>query len=192
MTDLAEMKAAKALARREAGARRDAAHATAAGAVAAALVAHLDGVTGRIVSGYLPIRSEADPLPAMTRLAAANRIVVPVVEGRGRPLAFREWTAGVPLVEGNFGVMIPAEGAFLSPDLLIVPMLAFDRRGIRLGYGGGFYDRTLEGLRAAGPVEAVGFAFAAQEVPALPAEATDQPLDRIVTEAGVLSFGAAR
>jgi 5-formyltetrahydrofolate cyclo-ligase len=84
--------------------------------------------------------------------------------------------------------MIPEEGAWLEPQVLIVPMLAWDRRGYRLGYGGGFYDRTLEGLRAKGPVLAIGFAFAAQEVEAVPTEPTDQRLDAVVTEKGVTVF----
>ena len=89
---------------------------------------------------------------------------------------------------GTFGAMIPSAGVWITPQVLIVPLLAFDGRGYRLGYGGGFYDRTLEGLRAAGPVTAIGFAFAAQEVAAVPIDATDQRLDMVVTEAGVRQF----
>ena len=179
---LAERKAA---ARKAAFARRKAAHAALRSAASAALTAHLAGLAGRIVAGYLPIRTEADPLPAMTALAAANRIAVPVVTGPGQPLLFREWYPGCPLAEGPFGVMVPEDGEMLTPDTLIVPMVAFDARGYRLGYGGGFYDRTLAALRAAGSVRAVGFAYTAQEAGALPVEPTDQPLDEIVTEAGL-------
>jgi 5-formyltetrahydrofolate cyclo-ligase len=93
------------------------------------------------------------------------------------------------MVAGEFGALIPAEGAWLEPQVLIVPLLAFDRRGFRLGYGGGFYDRTLERLRQRHPVLAVGFAFAAQEVPEVPTENTDQPLDAIVTDQGVILPG---
>jgi 5-formyltetrahydrofolate cyclo-ligase len=93
------------------------------------------------------------------------------------------------LIEGEFGARIPAEGAWLEPEVLIVPLLAWDRRGYRLGYGGGFYDRTLERLRSRHPTLAVGFAFAAQEVPEVPTEPVDQPLDAIITEEGVLTFG---
>ena len=93
------------------------------------------------------------------------------------------------MLEGEFGALIPAEGAWIEPEVLIVPLLAFDARGFRLGYGGGFYDRTLEGLRARRPTLALGFAFAAQEMDEVPIEDTDQPLDAIVTETGVRLFG---
>ena len=174
----------KAAARKAAAAPRAAAHAQHAPAASAALAAHLEGVTGRVVSAYLPIRTEADPLPAMHALAARNRVCVPVVEGAGRPLSFREWRPGCRLVEGPFRVRVPADGAALVPDLLVVPMLAFDADLYRLGYGGGFYDRTLAALRAGGGCRAVGFAYAAQEVAAVPREATDAPLDELVTEDG--------
>ena len=94
-----------------------------------------------------------------------------------------EIAAGLP---GTFGALVPAKGDWIVPEVLIVPLLAFDRRGYRLGYGGGYYDRTLEVLRARGPVTAIGFAFAAQEVDEVPIEATDQPLDLIVTERGII------
>jgi len=115
-------------------------------------------------------------------------IGVPVIIGKGLPLRFREWTPGCRMVEGTFKAMIPEEGAWVEPQVLIVPLLAFDARGYRLGYGGGFYDRTLEGLRAREPVLAVGFAFAAQEVPEVPIEPTDQRLNAVVTEKGVTVF----
>lgn len=137
------------------------------------------------MAGYLPIRTEADPLPAMEHLSRANRVCVPVVEGPGRPLSFRTWTPGCALVEGPFRVMVPAAGDVLVPDILIVPMVAFDPALYRLGYGGGFYDRTLEALRSKQPILALGFAYSGQEAEVLPLEPTDQPLDEIVTEAGV-------
>ncbi|WP_232830688.1 5-formyltetrahydrofolate cyclo-ligase [Tropicimonas sp. IMCC34011] len=175
----------KAEARARAGGARDAAHRSGAGPlVSAALVECLASEAGRVIAGYMPIRSEADPLPAMTALAARNRICVPVVVGPGEALRFREWVPGCALERGPFGVEVPAGGADLSPDLLIVPMLAFDARLYRLGYGGGFYDRTLEALRKTGAPEAVGLAYAAQELTELPLEPTDQPLDRLVTEQG--------
>ncbi|RYH11841.1 5-formyltetrahydrofolate cyclo-ligase [Tropicimonas sp. IMCC6043] len=177
--------AAKAEARERAFARRKAAHATHAGAAASALRAHLAGTEGRVIAGYLPIRTEADPLPAMTALCERNRIAVPVVVARGAPLAFREWRPGTPLERGTFGVMVPVAGADLVPDLIIAPLLAFDGRLFRLGYGGGFYDRTLEQLRARGPVDVLGFAYEAQRDDALPLEPTDQPLDALVTERGM-------
>jgi 5-formyltetrahydrofolate cyclo-ligase len=142
---------------------------------------------GRIVSGYMPIRTEIDPCPAMAALHAAGaRICVPVIAGARLPLDFRRMVAGCALVEGPFKAMVPERGDWLNPDTLIVPLVGFDRSLNRLGYGGGFYDRTLARLRTAGPVQAIGFAFAAQELPDVPADATDQPLDALVTEQGCL------
>ena len=178
---------AKRAARREAAARRDAAHDAAAERAANDhLAAFLRGEAPAVISGYMPIGSEISPLAAMTALGARARLCLPVVEGKGRPLSFRIWTPGAALTEGAFGVEIPAEGAQATPDALIVPLLAFDRAGYRLGYGGGFYDRTLAELSARGRVLAVGLAFAAQEMAELPREGTDRALDAIVTEAGVI------
>jgi 5-formyltetrahydrofolate cyclo-ligase len=139
---------------------------------------------GKVLAGYMPMRTEIDPLPAMA--AHQGVVCVPVIMGAGQPLRFREWSPGCAMIPGDFGALIPAEGAWVEPEVLIVPLVAFDARGYRLGYGGGFYDRTLEGLRARGQVLAVGFAFAGQEVPEVPIELTDQKLDLIVTEAGVI------
>lgn len=192
--DLYERKAAM---RDAAQQRRKAAHDAAATAVAAGqatapaeaardhfLAAGLaDGA--RVVSAYRRIRSELDPLPLMLALIERGcRLCVPVMEGKGLPLKFREWTPTTRMQPGPFGAQVPVDGDWLQPDLLVVPLLAFDATGLRLGYGGGFYDRTIEGLRAAGPVRAVGFAYAAQQVDAVPADETDQRLDAIVTEAG--------
>lgn len=140
-----------------------------------------------VIAGYWPIRTEIDPLPVLAALVGSGRrVALPVVEGADRPLAFREWQPGTAMVEGAFGAAVPAAGDWLRPDALVVPLLAFDAGLCRLGYGGGFYDRTLAGLRAGGgAVLAVGFAFAAQEVTALPLEPTDLALDAVVTEAGV-------
>jgi 5-formyltetrahydrofolate cyclo-ligase len=181
---------AKAAARRAAYARRRAAHETlgpaAAAAACAQLLALLAGRPGP-VSAYLPIRTEIDPGPAMRALAASGlRLCLPVIEGPGLPLRFREWTPGCALAAGPFGAAVPAAGDWLTPATLIVPLVAFDARRYRLGYGGGFYDRTLARLRAAGPVYAAGLAYAAQQVPALPVEPSDQPLDAIATETGSL------
>jgi 5-formyltetrahydrofolate cyclo-ligase len=141
---------------------------------------------GAVLSGYMPMRAEIDPLPAMA--AHDGPLCLPVVQGRGLPLRFRQWHPGAALVEGPFRAMVPAAGDWLEPDVLIVPMLAFDRRGYRLGYGGGFYDRTLAALRATGPRLAIGFAFAVQEVEEVPTDATDEALDMIVTEAFTLDL----
>jgi 5-formyltetrahydrofolate cyclo-ligase len=109
-----------------------------------------------------------------------------VTPKRGNPLSFREWSPDCDLVDGGFGTRIPVAGNWVVPEVLIVPLVAFDRRGGRLGYGGGFYDRTLAELRAAGPTLAIGYAWGAQEDDLLPLEETDQPLDLIVTEAEVI------
>jgi 5-formyltetrahydrofolate cyclo-ligase len=182
MTTLSEEKAAL---RRAALARRKAAHAQGLDAAAqAVLSAHLLPWAGRPLAGYLPIRTEIDPTPVMA--GWEGPVGVPVVEGAGRPLRFRAWRPGSRMVEGRFGVLVPETGEEIVPDVVIVPLAAFDHRGVRLGYGGGFYDRTLAVLKAAAEVHAVGFAYAAQEDPLLPSEATDMPLDAVVTERGVL------
>jgi 5-formyltetrahydrofolate cyclo-ligase len=176
----------KALARSEAYARRAVAFAAGQGQAAEILADFLAGQRGRVLSGYMPMQTEIDPLPAMA--AHQGPVGVPVIVAKATPLRFREWSPGCPMVEGAFKAMIPEEGAWVEPEVLIVPMLAFDARGYRLGYGGGFYDRTLEGLRARGPVLAVGFAFAAQEVAEVPTDEFDQRLDAVVTEKGVTIF----
>lgn len=174
----------KAEARRAAFAARKLAFAAGQGQAAELLADVLAAQAGRVLSGYMPMRTEIDPLPAMA--AHDGPVCVPVIPGRDQPLRFREWSPGCAMLAGEFGALIPAEGAWLEPEVLVVPLLAFDRRGYRLGYGGGFYDRTLERLRARHPVLALGFAFAAQEVAEVPTEPTDQRLDLIVTDAGVL------
>ncbi len=178
---LAEEKAearAAALTRRKAA--FEAGHADASAHLRAVLAAH----GGKVLSGYMPMRTEIDPLPAMA--AHSGRVCVPVIVAKGQPLTFREWRAEAPMIDGPFEAQVPAVGDWLVPQVLIVPLVAFDRRGGRLGYGGGFYDRTLQGLRARGPVLALGYAWAAQEAEGLPLEPTDQPLDMIVTERGLV------
>lgn len=186
--------AAKAEARRAAvAARREAAAERLGPRAAARLAATLAPCAGAVLAGYMPIRTEVDPQPALAaHLArgAGGRICLPVIEAPALPLAFRDWHPGARLVTGPFGVQVPEAGDWLTPTVLIVPLLAFDWRGYRLGYGGGFYDRSLAALRARGPVIAIGLAYAAQEVEEVPVEATDQPLDLIVTEAGVIRPGA--
>ena len=135
-------------------------------------------------------RVAATPATVRPLLGLGYRVAVPVIEGPERPLAFRLWSPEARTERGAFGVEVPVGGEAAEPEVLLVPLLAFDARGHRLGYGGGFYDRTLAGLRARGPVLAIGFAWAAQEDPALPLEATDAPLDLVVTEAEVIGpFG---
>lgn len=176
----------KTAARAAAFARRAEAFAAGQGQAAEILADYLAGQRGRVLAGYMPMRTEIDPLPAMA--AHQGPVGVPVILEKAAPLRFREWSPGCPMIEGAFKALIPEEGAWVEPEVLIVPMLAWDRRGYRLGYGGGFYDRTLEGLRARGKVLAVGFAFAAQEVAEVPTDQFDQRLDAVVTEKGVTVF----
>jgi 5-formyltetrahydrofolate cyclo-ligase len=177
----------KAEARKAAFAARKTAFAAGQGQAAALLADVLAPYRGAVLSGYMPMRTEIDPLPAMA--AHDGPVCVPVIMGKGLPLRFRLWAPGCAMVTGAFGALIPAEGPWLVPEVVIVPLVAFDARGFRLGYGGGFYDRTLEGLRARQATLAIGFAFAAQEQGEVPIEPTDQRLDMIVTEAGVRRFG---
>lgn len=144
------------------------------------LMAALGPFSGKVLAGYWPIRGEADPIEALR--AHDGPVCLPVVTGRNQPLIFRGWDGGA-LESGAFGTSHPPESApVLQPDVLIVPLVGFDHAGNRLGYGAGHYDRTLELLRAEGPVTAIGFAYAVQELPAIPPEATDQPLNMIVTD----------
>ncbi len=138
-----------------------------------------------VVSAYWPIGSEIDPRPLMTHLhEAGHPIALPVISARGNPLVFRAWRPDDPLEQAGFGTQVPLGfQPELTPRVLIVPLLAFDRAGYRLGYGGGFYDRTLARLRESGAVLAVGVAYAAQEVARVPRDGGDQPVDWIVTEA---------
>ncbi|NCO16745.1 MAG: 5-formyltetrahydrofolate cyclo-ligase [Alphaproteobacteria bacterium] len=180
------MAAEKALARKVAFAVRKAAFASGQGQAAELLADWLAPHAGRVLAGYSAMRSEIDPACAMA--AHQGPVCVPVIIGPGQPLRFREWTPGCAMVPGDFGALIPAEGAWLDPEVLIVPLVAFDARGYRLGYGGGFYDRTLAALRARHPTLAVGFAFAAQQVAQVPTDTTDQRLDAILTEAGPVAL----
>lgn len=193
MTDASNLPDLKAALRKQAFARRKQAHegrAEATPKATAHLLAHIGPLApGTVISAYRPIRTEIDPTPAMEALARLGaRLCVPVIEGAGKPLTFREWTPGCEMTEGAFGAEIPATGDWLTPSILIVPLVAFDSAGHRLGYGGGFYDRTLDLLREGGEVRATGFAYAAQLGPDLPAEGTDHTLDAVVTEDGVVEF----
>ncbi len=144
------------------------------------LISVLDRCSGPI-SFYWPMRTEIDPRSAMQSLAAKVDVCLPVTHGHG-PLTFRAWNAGMVLAKDSFGTEYPGDGPDVLPKTLVVPMLAFDRRGHRLGYGAGHYDRTLAGLMKAGPITTIGYAYAAQEIERVPDEVTDQPLDMIVTE----------
>ena len=144
-----------------------------------------------IVSAFLPIRDEPDTRPLLAALAEAGfATALPVTPPRGEPLRFRAWRSGEPLAAGRFGTAEPAAAApEVDPDLVVVPLAAFDGRGFRLGYGAGYYDGALERLRRLKPVFAIGVAFAAQEVDTVPTEPHDQRLDALVTEHGLMTFG---
>lgn len=176
----------KAEARKAAFAARKAAFAAGQGQAAELLADVLAAHRGKVLAGYMAMRTEIDPLAAM--IAHQGPVCVPVIIAAGQPLKFREWTPGCAMVMGAFGAEIPAEGAWIEPEVLIVPLVGFDARGYRLGYGGGFYDRSLQGLRARRPTLAVGFGFAAQELPQVPIDDFDQRLDVMVTELGVRQF----
>ncbi|MEM9782394.1 MAG: 5-formyltetrahydrofolate cyclo-ligase [Pseudomonadota bacterium] len=143
---------------------------------------------GSRVAGYRPIRTEIDPGALLLALHKAGvPLAMPVVIGAARPLSFRPWHPGAAEVEGAFGAPIPADETDVTPDVLIVPLVAFDAGCARLGYGGGFYDRTIERLtEGARPLMTVGMAYAAQQVGEVPREDTDKLLDAVVTEAGVV------
>ena len=141
------------------------------------------------IAGYLPIRTEIDPRPTMESMHLEGRSVcVPVVETADQPLKFREWSPCSNLVKAAYGVAVPEKGCWINPCVIVVPLLAFDRNGRRLGYGGGYYDRTIAEFRATRSAVAVGFAFSGQELECVPAEEFDQMLDAVVTECGVLQF----
>lgn len=144
---------------------------------------------GDVVAAYWRIRDELDCQPILVRLMDSNQtVVLPVVLGPEEPLDLRVWEQGASLYEAGFGTLAPSELApKAEPDIVIMPLLGFDRLGTRLGYGGGYYDRTL--ARMSKKPKLIGLAFAAQELDAIPREPHDVPLDAIVTEAGVRHFG---
>ncbi len=153
-------------------------------AIGPGLVPRLAPGSRAVASAFLPIRGEPDCLPLLHALAAAGLdTALPVTPKRGLPLRFHRWRPGEPLVTRTWGISEPGpDTPEVDPDVLFVPLAAFDRRGYRLGYGAGFYDNALAVLRARKPVLAIGVAFALQEVEAVPAEPHDERLDMIVTE----------
>jgi 5-formyltetrahydrofolate cyclo-ligase len=173
--------------------RRDALPADARKAAAEAIAARkfpLAITPGTIVSGFMPLTSEINPLPFMQKLAEAGaRLALPAIAGRGKPLIMRAWQFGAPLDRGQWGIREPKpEAPEVEPDILLVPLLAFDRAGYRLGYGAGYYDMTIHRLRALKKVTAVGIAFAAQEVPKIPTTPRDERLDLVLTEREVIDL----
>ena len=141
---------------------------------------------GWVVSGYWPLRDELDIRHLLTELHGEGmQLALPVVQGRGKPLLFRRWRPDDELVPAGFGLSEPpADAPERVPRVVLAPLLAVDPQGNRLGYGAGYYDRTLQWLRARGPVTAVGVAFEAQRVPEVPHDGRDAPLDWVVTEQG--------
>ncbi|MCA3312829.1 MAG: 5-formyltetrahydrofolate cyclo-ligase [Roseomonas sp.] len=155
--------------------------------LAEALLARHAPPEGAIIAGYWPMGDEMDPRPLMLALASLGlALALPVTPPRGQPLIFRAWAPGGALRPGPAGTSEPAEGALVNPDWLLVPLLAFDRAGRRLGYGGGYYDRTLAALPGA---KAIGIAYAGQEMPEVPAGPQDMRLPLIATEDSVIICG---
>jgi 5-formyltetrahydrofolate cyclo-ligase len=182
------LRAAKAAARKLARAKRASlANIEAPARLAEAMLAQHAPPKGAIIAGYWPMGDEMDPRPLMLALASRGHpLALPVTPPRGQPLAFRAWAPGAALRPGPMGTSEPVAGAELRPDVLLVPLLAFDRAGRRLGYGGGYYDRTLAALPGA---KAIGIAYAGQEMPEVPAGPQDMRLPLIATEAGVIFCG---
>ena len=143
----------------------------------------------RHVASYWPIQSEISPTGAVRKLTTLGYpLCLPVVWQKNQPLKFRTWQVGEKLMVGDYGVAIPSGGDWVVPSLIVVPLLAFDEKGFRLGYGGGYYDRTLAQLKRAGNVKAIGFAFADQICPSVPTDDYDYRLDSIITEQGITEF----
>jgi len=194
---LAAIQAAKIELRRSALARRNALFA-ARGAEAAELLVgqiskSLPVAAGRKIAGYWPIGSELDCKPALEDLHARGaRLCLPVAGQRGDRLIFRAWKPSDVLETGPFGTSHPSAAETVEPDILLVPLLAFDDAGHRLGYGAGYYDRTLAILRAAKPITAWGVAFDEQEEPSVPIDATDVKLDGLITDKRLLRFTSSR
>jgi 5-formyltetrahydrofolate cyclo-ligase len=186
---------AKSALRKVALARRDALPAAERMAAAEAIAARTFPVavaSGAIVSGFMPLNSEISPLPLMRKLAEAGAgLALPVVVERGVPLSMRAYAFGDALVKGVWGIRVPPpEAPEVAPDVLLVPLLAFDRNGNRLGYGAGYYDMTIAALRAKKRVVAVGVAFAAQEVDEVPTTPRDVRLDLVLTEREMITVNA--
>jgi 5-formyltetrahydrofolate cyclo-ligase len=145
---------------------------------------------GVIVSGFMPLKSEINPLPLMRKLAGAGaKLALPVIDARGKPLILRAFTFGDALNSGQWGIREPRpEAPEVVPDIMLVPLLAFDRTGHRVGYGAGYYDRTIAKFRATKSALAVGIAFATQEIEVVPITERDARLDLVLTERDVIDL----
>jgi 5-formyltetrahydrofolate cyclo-ligase len=186
----------KAELRAEALAKRDALPANERAAAAEAIAARAFPLTiakGMIVSGFMPMKSEINPLPLMRKLAEAGaRLALPAIAGRGKPLIMRAYAFDDALARGQWDIREPKpDAAEVAPDILLVPLAAFDRIGHRIGYGAGYYDLTLCALRAKTPITAMGLAFAAQEISQVPATTRDERLDFVLTEREVIDLRRA-
>jgi 5-formyltetrahydrofolate cyclo-ligase len=160
----------------------------AAAAIAGHGLGFLGPPAGTAVSGFASLAEELDAVPLLRRLAVLDlRLALPVMQGKGLPLLFRAWAPGDATGKGVWGIAEPtSDKPTIEPDILLVPLLAFDAMGWRLGYGGGFYDRTLRALRARKSILAVGLAYDAQRVEAVPHLDYDEPLDWVLTPSGPL------
>ena len=145
---------------------------------------------GTVISGYSPIRNEIDPVPLMRRFAEQGaKLALPAVMARGKSLAFRAWSPDDRLMLGPLGIPEPSPAAAeLIPDIMLVPLAAFDPEGHRIGYGAGHYDYTLAHLRKMKAITAIGIAFAVQQIKAVPAQPHDVALDYVLTEKKVFDF----
>jgi 5-formyltetrahydrofolate cyclo-ligase len=186
----------KAALRREALARRDALPPGERATAAVTITARpfpVDIPGGAVVSGYIPMRSEINPVPLMQMLSLRGvQLALPVVVGKGQPLIMRAWNFDETLQSGVWGTKEPKSDAReVEPDILLVPLAAFDRSGHRIGYGAGYYDLTLNHLRRRKPITAIGLAFAAQEIPAVPATPRDARVDLVLTEREVIDCRSA-
>jgi 5-formyltetrahydrofolate cyclo-ligase len=183
----------KAIVRRDALTRRNALPAELRTEAAEAIAARpfpVPVAPGTIVSGFMPLKSEINPLPLMRKLAGAGaKLALPVIDARGKPLILRAFTFGDVLNSGQWGIREPKpEAPEVAPDIMLVPLLAFDRTGHRVGYGAGYYDRTIAKFRAMKTVVAVGIAYAAQEIEAVPITERDARLDLVLTERDVIDL----
>ncbi|MEA2877188.1 MAG: 5-formyltetrahydrofolate cyclo-ligase [Hyphomicrobiales bacterium] len=183
----------KSIIRKDALLRRDALPARERAKAAEAIAARAFPIAiepGQIVSGFSPLKTEINPIPLMRKLADAGALLaLPVVAGKGKPLIMRAWRFGEPLDSGVWGIREPKAGApEVAPDILLVPLLAFDRQGHRIGYGAGYYDMTIGKLRAMKPVVAVGLAYAAQEIASVPVTPRDARLDLVLTEREIIDL----
>jgi 5-formyltetrahydrofolate cyclo-ligase len=193
MTDHAETDQTKAALRAVVLARRDALPAAERQAAAEAIARRafpLNVASGTIVAGFMPMKSEINPLPLMRKLADAGaQLALPAIAGRGKPLIMRTWAFGALLKSGQWGIREPtADAAEVAPDILIVPLAAFDRTGHRIGYGAGYYDMTIRSLRARKKALAIGIGFAVQEIGEVPATERDERLDLVLTEREVIDL----